>query len=117
MMRLSKASLLVCLALVLCLSALGQKTQLMRVTAIEYHKEDAHTPYRVEGQTTQPVFYYQLDCKKGAVDLHVGNSYQVAEGTDENGLKSLTIFYGDTDKPEPTVIGVVCVIESVRAKQ
>jgi hypothetical protein len=104
-----------------CLSAFGQKAQLMRVTAIEYHKKDTDTPYRVDGQTVAPqvILYYVLGCRKGAAGLHVGNTYQIEEGTNENGLKVLSIYYQSPDKPvtESTIIGVTCTIASVKAKQ
>jgi hypothetical protein len=105
----------------LSLSASAPKTQSMRVTAIEYHKADTDTPYRVNGQTLPPgtALYYVLDCKNGATDLHVGNIYQVVETTDSDGMKALLIYYGNPDQPVtvPTIVGVTCTIESVKAKQ
>jgi hypothetical protein len=103
------------------LSATTHKTQSMRVTAIEYHKADTDTPYRVNGQTLPPgtALYYVLDCKNGATDLHVGKSYWVAETADSDGMKALLIYYGNPDEPVtvPTIVGVTCTIEFVKEKQ
>jgi hypothetical protein len=114
-------SLLVFCIYAFTLSASVRETRLMRVTAIEYREKDTVTPYRVEGQTVPPqtILYYVLDCKKGAADLHVGNSYQAAETIDNEGMKALLIYYGNPDDPitQPTIIGVTCAIESVKAKQ
>jgi hypothetical protein len=102
------------------LSAYDQKTQMLRVTALKYRKKDADTPYRVDGETLPPgtILYYKLGCKKGAAGLHVGNKYQIEEGTDEDGMKVLSIYYKNPDEPvtEPTIVGVTCTIESVKAK-
>jgi len=108
------------LAFSLCtlgLFATEHKTQPMRVTALEYHKRDASAPYRLEGETLPPnvVLYYVLDCKKGAANLHVGESYQVLESTDENGMKNLLIYYTDPD--DPSIIGVFCTVDSVKTKK
>lgn len=114
-------SLLIILECIFTLSAAGsQRAQMMRVTALEYHKKDTDTPYRVDGETLPPgmILYYKLDCKKGAADLHVGNKYQIEEGTDENGMKVLSIYYKNpAEVTEPTVVGVACTIESVKTSK
>jgi hypothetical protein len=103
------------------LPAFGQKTQ-MRVTALEYHKNDTDAPYHVDGQTSPPgaVLYYRLGCKKGAADLHVGDNYRIEESTADDGTKLLSIYYKE---PLPnksiegtTVVGVACTVESVKVK-
>jgi len=99
-----------------CMSAFGQKTQPMLVTALEYRK-NVDPPYRLEGETLPPqaILHYVLDCRKGAADLHVGNSYEVQESTDEDRIKTLLIYYRNPN--DPSIIGVFCTVISVKAKK
>jgi hypothetical protein len=112
------------LAAAVLLLAREQPKRYMRVTALEYHKNDSDTPYRMDGETVPPgdVLFYRLGCKKGAGDLRVGERYEIAEGTDAEGTKILNIYYKEPKMENPPVpgaqmIGVVCTVESVRAKR
>lgn len=93
----------------------------MRVTALEYHKNDTDAPYHLNGQTIEPVLYYRLGCKNGAASLHVGNSYQAEESIADDGTKILFIYYKgrlpDERVTKATGVGVACTVESVKAKQ
>lgn len=113
-MKFHRVRVLVFFLCVFALTARGQKAQMMRVTALEYHKKDTDTPYRVEGETLPPklILYYKLDCKKGAADLQVGNKYRIEESTDEDRMKVLMIYFKNPDEPvtEPTIIGVTCTL-------
>lgn len=101
-------------------SSQAQTKHMMRVTALEYRSKDEAQPYRVEGETLPQAesLHYKLQCKNGAADLTVGKKYRVEE-TSEDGKKNLTIFYPEPlpgKTGEDMIIGVVCTVESVRAK-
>lgn len=103
---------------VLLHSAAGTESKAERtvfITSIEHHESTTEHPYKVEAKTsgTETTIYYELACKGGAADLEVGRFYKASEGT-EGGTKRLLIFHHV--ERDPTVIGTVCDVESVKAQ-
>jgi hypothetical protein len=82
------------------------------ITGIEHRQRTTtDSDYQVEGKTISsvPIIRYKLSCKNGAADLEVGHRYNATEAT-ENGLKTLFISY--RVERDPTIIGVICEIDS-----
>ncbi len=108
----------------LLLSALAsaQNKRVMRITELEYHKNDEDAPYRVNGETLPPgdVVYYKLECKGGAAELEVGKRYHTEETVERDGTKTIYIEFphpipGDTLNDK--VIGLLCNVKSEQVQR
>ena|GEM_PF-5151328 len=94
----------------------GKDDRLLSVLGLEHHENNSGRPYSVEGETVGqgPKLRYRLGCKLGASDLQVGHRYKITEGSNEDKVRVVSIWYAEKEKPAPDIVGVECEIESVK---